>query len=166
MLIVRPEHAGDRAGIHAVEAACFPTSAEAQLVDSLRDAGRLLLSLVAERDGVLIGHVAFSPVSVEAGAMAAALRPLAVLEGQRRQGVGARLVEDGLAACRAAGFGWVVVLGDPVYYARFGFQPAAALGLSDEYGGGVAFQVLELAADALPVGAGLVKYAPEFAAVA
>jgi putative acetyltransferase len=166
LITIRPEQPGDRAGIHAVEVACFPTSAEAELVDALRDAGRLTLSLVAELAGELIGHVAFSPVSVEAGAVGAGLGPLAVLEGQRRQGVAARLVEEGLAACRAAGVGWVVVLGDPAYYSRFGFQPATAYGLCDEYGGGLAFQVLELVTGALPVGAGLVKYAPEFAAVA
>jgi putative acetyltransferase len=118
--------------------------------------------LVAEHEGTVIGHVAFSPVSVATGAIGAGLGPLAVLEAHRRQGFAARLVEEGLAACRAGGVGWVVVLGDPAYYSRFGFQLATAFGLTDEYGGGPAFQVLELAAGKLPVGAGLVKYAPEF----
>ena len=63
------------------------------------------------------------------------------------------------------GFGWVVVLGEPEYYSRFGFRPASAFGLSDEYGGGPAFQAVELVAGALPVGAGLVRYAPEFASL-
>jgi putative acetyltransferase len=57
------------------------------------------------------------------------------------------------------------VLGEPAYYARFGFRPAAEFGLTDEYGGGQAFQAVELAAGGLPAGAGLVRYAPEFAAV-
>ena len=74
-------------------------------------------------------------------------------------------VRAGLEACRAAGFGWAVVMGEPAYYSRFGFRPAAEFGLSDEYGGGPAFQAVELLAGALPVGGGLVRYAPEFAAL-
>lgn len=80
-------------------------------------------------------------------------------------GVGAALVRAGLDSCATAGFGWIVVLGDPAYYARFGFRPAAEAGLRDEYGGGPAFQVLELRAGALPAGAGLARYAPEFASL-
>jgi putative acetyltransferase len=85
------------------------------------------------------------------------------LEAYRRRGLAAGLIEAGLDACRAAGYEWAVVLGDPAYYARFGFRTASESGLSDEYGGGDAFQVLELERGALPVGAGLVRYAPEFA---
>ena len=59
-----------------------------------------------------------------------------------------------------------MVLGEPGYYGRFGFQPAPGLGLSDAYGGGDAFQVIELLPGGIPVGAGLVRYAPEFALVA
>ncbi len=68
----------------------------------------------------------------------------------------------GLAACRSAGFAWAVVLGSPAYYARFGFRPAAAAGLADEYAGGPAFQCMELTPGGLPIGPGLVRYAPEF----
>ncbi len=62
-----------------------------------------------------------------------------------------------------AGYGWVVVLGEPGYYRRFGFVPAAQFGLQDEYGGGCAFQVLQLIGGSLPRNAGLVRYGPEFA---
>jgi putative acetyltransferase len=62
--------------------------------------------------------------------------------------------------------GFLVVLGEPAYYGRFGFTAAAACGLADEYGGGAAFQALELRPGAIPHGAGLVRYAPEFAALA
>jgi putative acetyltransferase len=79
-------------------------------------------------------------------------------------GVGAELVLAGLEACHAAGYGWAVVLGDPAYYSRFGFRTATGFGLFDEYGGGPAFQAIELIPGALPVGAGVVRYAPEFAA--
>jgi putative acetyltransferase len=91
------------------------------------------------------------------------LAPVAVAESYRRQGIAAALIRDGLDACRRLGFGWVVVLGEPDYYERFGFRPAAEFGLVDEYGGGPAFAVVELIAGAAPQQAGLVRYAPEFA---
>jgi putative acetyltransferase len=164
-MLIRRETSSDHPGIWAVHCECFPTEAEARLVDLLRAAGRLSVSLVAELDGSIIGHVAFSPVTTEAGQTGAGLGPVAVLESQRRRGIGGRLIVDGLSACRAAGFGWAVVLGEPAYYSRFGFLPAASFDLSDEYGGGPAFQAMELSPGAMPVGAGLVRYAPEFSEV-
>lgn len=157
---VRAEQPGDTAGVHAVHAAAFPTGAEARLVDALRSAGRLTLSLVACAEGDVVGHIAFSPLDREGGL---GLAPLAVLPAWQGRGVGDALARAGLAAARAAGAGFVVVLGSPAYYGRFGFLPAAAHGLRDEYGGGDAFQVLELLPGALPAGAGLVRYAQEFA---
>lgn len=165
MTTIRPEAHGDAEAIRRVLETAFPTPAEARLVDLLRRAGRLSASMVAEVDDRIIGHVAFSPVSTDAGAIGAGLAPLAVSEDHHRQGIAARLVDAGLAACRSLGFGWVVVLGDPSYYSRFGFRPAPSLGLSDEYDGGDAFQILELTPGALPKNAGLVRYAPEFASL-
>lgn len=163
MPTVCPERPGDASAIHAVHTAAFPTDAEARLVDRLRAAGRLTLSFVAEADGAVVGHVGFSPVTATTGAVGIGLAPVAVIESHRRQGVAAELIRAGLEACRAAGFRWVVVLGNPRYYGRFGFGPAAAVGLSDEYDGGPAFQAMELVPGGLPTGAGLVRYAPEFA---
>ena len=165
MVTVRPERPDDAPAIFVVHASSFPTDAEARLVDQLRAAGRLLVSLVAESGGAVVGHVAFSPVTVVGGEAGAGLAPLAVAGPARRQGVAAALVRAGLEACRAAGIGWAVLLGNPAYYGRFGFRPAASAGLTDEYGGGPAFQALELAPGMLPIGAGLVRYAPEFAAL-
>ena len=162
-MVIRPERPGDAEAIHAVHAAAFPGPDEARLVDALRAAGRLSLSLVAEADdGHVIGHVAFSPVSVDGASDGLGLAPLAVAPARQRRGVGHLLVTEGLAAAERAGAGFVVVLGDPDYYGRFGFNPAGDWGLSDEYGGGPAFQVLELRPGAVPRGAGLVRYAPEF----
>ena len=161
--MIRPERLYDLPSIHTVHSTSFPTDAEAQLVDSLRAGRRLAVSLVAEADGLVVGHVAFSPVTVASGAVGAGLAPLAVVEAQRRRGVGAELVSAGLQSCREAGFGWVVVLGDPAYYARFGFKPASDFGLADEYGGDASFQVVEQVPGSLPIGGGLVQYAPEFA---
>jgi putative acetyltransferase len=163
MALIRCEAADDQATIFAVHAACFPSDAEARLVDQLRAARRLDVSLVAETDGAIVGHVAFSPVTTANGAMGTGLAPVGVLAEYRQRGIAAELIRAGLDACRAAGFGWAVVLGEPEYYGRFGFRPAAEFGLSDEYGGGPAFQALELTPGGLPRGAGLVRYAPEFA---
>ena len=166
MLSIRPEQPADVAAIYAVHAAAFPSEGEARLVDALRAAGRLSISRVAIEDGKLVGHVAFSPVTVAGAASGVGLGPVAVLPDRQRVGIGERLIREGLHACRRAGFTFVVVLGEPTYYERFGFEPASTWGLVDEYGGGDAFQVLELIPDAIPQGAGLVRYAPEFAAVA
>lgn len=165
---VRQESPTDINGIHALHAASFPTSAEADLVDALRASGRLHISLVADDDGQVVGHVVFSPVTVQHdnAAAGAGLGPIAVQWSHRRRGVAAALVEEGFRRCRIAAVGWVVVLGDPKYYSRFGFRPAREFGLFDEFGGGDAFMAIELTPGAIPRDAGLVKYAPEFALVA
>ncbi len=162
MISIRPEQPRDVSAIYGVNAACFPGDDEARLVDLLRAAGNLSVSLVADDGGLIVGHVAFSSVSTARRAIGAGLAPLAVLESHRRQGIAAELVRAGLETCREMGFGWCVVLGEPAYYGRFGFRAAAEFGLTDEYGGGEAFQVIELMPDSLPTGAGLVRYAPEF----
>lgn len=164
MSTIRPERPGDEPGIRAVHLACFPGPAEADLVDALRAAGRLTFSLVAEVDGTIVGHVAFSPVTASGAPNGIGMAPVAVASSHRRQGIAAELIRAGLDACRSAGFTWAVVLGNPAYYGRFGFQAATGFGLSDEYGGGPAFQAMELWPGGVPVGAGLVRYAPEFAA--
>lgn len=156
---IRPERPDDAVAIARLLEACFPTDAEARLVAALRAGGRLAVSLVAEHSGDVVGHIAFSPMRAAGGV---GLAPVAVAERHRRAGVGAALITLGLDRCRDAGFTWCVVLGEPAYYARFGFRPAREFGLTDAYGGGDAFQALELAPGALPRGAGLVRYASEF----
>jgi putative acetyltransferase len=163
MALIRCEAADDLAAVFAVHAACFPSDAEARLVDLLRAAGRIDVSLVAEADHAIVGHAAYSRVTTANGTIGTGLAPVGVLEAYRRRGIAAELIRAGLDACRAAGCGWAVVLGEPEYYGRFGFRPAAQFGLSDEYGGGPAFQALELTPGGMPRGAGLVRYAPEFA---
>ncbi|MCX7178247.1 MAG: N-acetyltransferase [Proteobacteria bacterium] len=93
------------------------------IVLALRNAGALSLSLVAERSGQLIGHVAFSPVQFSDGsARWYGLGPVAVLPELQHQGIGKALIDSGLAALRALGASGCVVLGDPAYYGRFGFK--------------------------------------------
>lgn len=161
---IRPETPADADGVRDLHVRCFPSDAEAHLVERLRAAGRLSLSLVAEVAGAVVGHVAFSPATTASGATGAGMAPLAVDPAHRRRGIAAELVREGLRRCEAVGVGWVVVLGEPAYYERFGFRNASDCGLEDEYGGGPAFQIVELKAGTLPAGGGLVRYAPEFEA--
>jgi putative acetyltransferase len=166
MVTIRPEQIEDAAPIRAVHCAAFPTDAEARLVDCLRTSGRARVSLVAEVDGLVIGHVVFSPVSVVAPSGCThglGLAPVAVLPDHQRGGVGSALIRVGLAACRRQGCAFVVVLGHPDYYPRFGFRRASDVGLGNEYGADKAFMVLELQPCSLPPEGGLVKYGPEFA---
>jgi putative acetyltransferase len=167
-IVYRPEAPGDIAGIHTVNQVVFQTDAEARLVDALRASGKLRVSLVAEQAGQIIGHIAFSPVTlssdpVDTGGIG--LGPLAVLPAFQRQGIGGKLVREGLAACTLAGCAYVVVLGDPRYYRRFGFARASDYGLGNKYGVDDEFMALALQPGGLPSIAGVVRYAPEFVLV-
>jgi putative acetyltransferase len=174
-VVIRRERAEDHGAVDVVLRAAFPTPAEAALVEALRAAGDAAVSLVAERrtgdrDGVVVGHVLFSPVTVtpHGGGRAApglGLAPLAVATAAQRRGIGGALVRAGLDTCRAYGCGFVVVLGDPGYYARFGFGRASDRGIANEYGADEEFMLLELLPDALPPTGGLARYAPAFAAL-
>ena len=160
-LIIRSEKFADVSAIEALHVACFEGPLEARLVGMLRDAGRLTISLVAEEADEIAGHIAFSPVTA-GGVVGMGLAPLAVREASRGQRIGTRLVQAGLDAARKLPFGFAVVLGSPSFYGRCGFEPAFRFGLVDEYGGGEAFQVIPLRPSGVPVGAGIVRYAPEF----
>ena len=125
----RPEHA---AAIRELLLASFPGDGEAGFVDDLRAAHALPVSLVASDGSSVLGYVAFSPVFIRPSGLASvvwALAPLAIAPAAQRQGIGSALVRAGLRACADAGCDAVVVLGDPGYYHRFGFLPAARHGL-------------------------------------
>ena len=130
---IRPERAGDEAAIHGVVAAAFdghPHSdgSEPGIVDALRADGDLAISLVAEEGGAIVGHVAFSPVSVSDGSQGwFGLGPAAVDPARQGEGIGTALIERGLDLLRDRGAAGCVVLGDPAYYARFGFAHDPAL---------------------------------------
>ena len=160
---VRKEYPADIAAIRELLVEAFLSRAEAELVDDLRASGRLSISLVAVDDGAVIGHVAFSPVTVDGVTLGLGLAPIAVRAERRRQGVAERLVREGLGLCRNAHVGLVVVLGDPRYYARFGFEAARRHELRGEYEAGDAFQAVELVNGTIRPGGGLVRYGSEFA---
>jgi len=165
---IRAEQPQDAAAVRRVLMSAFPSPAEADLVEQLRAGGKMAVSLVAESEDVIIGHVAFSRVSFAPPLdyLAYGLGPLAVMPGHERHAAGRRLVQNGLAACRALDAWMVVVLGDVGYYSRFGFAPASRHGLLNEFGAADTFMVFMLKARAHPPPATLVKYAPEFTALA
>lgn len=167
---IREERPADRAAIHAVNAAAFETDAEARLVDALRAGGGLLLSLVAELGGELVGHIAFSPVTVTRpdGSLAAGvgLAPMAVVPRLQRAGIGGRLIAEGLRRLREAGHRLCVVVGHPAYYPRHGFVPAGPLGLAwDRPVPDDVFLVQALVPGGLDGVTGVVRYLPIFDAV-
>jgi putative acetyltransferase len=131
---IRPERPRDEASIAGLTAEAFaghPHSdgSEPAIVERLRASGELTLSLIAEDDGgALLGHVAFSPVTIGDGTREwYGLGPVSVAPARQREGIGSALIRDGLARVRALGAGGCVVLGEPAYYARFGFAHDAAL---------------------------------------
>jgi putative acetyltransferase len=163
---VRPD---DVPAVRLVNEAAFGRAAEADLVDALRDRGTATLSLVAVLQDRVVGHILFSPVTIESGGEVTAslgLGPMAVLPSNQRQGIGCLLVRTGIEDCRRAGHGAVVVLGHPEYYPRFGFVPASRLGLAWEHPApDEAFMALELRDGAVPRPSGIVRYQPEFGRV-
>jgi putative acetyltransferase len=165
--MIRAEQPADIAAIYQVNAIAFGREHEAKLVDRLRGLPHTL-SLVAVVENAIVGHVFFSPVTLEQvdtnNRPVVGLGPVAVQPEYQRQGIGAQLVLQGVEQCRQMGSAAVVVLGNPQFYARFGFMPAEERALRCEYtvpeG---AFRVLELEPGALQNCRGLVRYRPEFA---
>jgi len=156
---IRLEQPGDMEKIRNVHLQAFETEAEANLADSLRNTGIELISLVAEENGEVIGHILFSPVTIDGNIKIMGLAPMAVLPGWQRKGVGARLIDEGLKACENAGYGAVVVLGYPGYYPRFGFMPSVNFGIKSEYDvPPEVFMVKELQKGILKAAKGTVKY--------
>jgi putative acetyltransferase len=165
---IRPESVDDIAAIHAVNSAAFESRAEADLVDALRSAANPIVSLVADDDGRIVGHILFSPVTLSGhrGAQIMGLAPMAVLPSEQRRGIGSRLIAAGVERCRELGYGAVIVLGHADYYPRFGFTPAARFGLTSEYDvPDEAFMAIELTPGFLSGMSGTIRYHPLFAAV-
>ena len=167
MVTIRPEQSDDIPAVRRVHQAAFPSAEEADLVDRLRASGKAAVSLVALDGNEIVGHILFTPVTFDppASVLAMGLAPMAVLPGHEKHGVGRRLVQNGLAECHSRGACLVVVLGDPPYYGRFGFERASRHGLRNEFGAEEEFMVFLLDARAHPTPGTLVKYAPEFSAL-
>ena len=136
-VVIREEQATDVAAIHALTKAAFLTAphtghTEHFIVDALRRAGVLTISLVVEQAGALLGHVAISPVTISDGTAGwYGLGPISVAPECQRRGIGTLLMRAALQTLRDRGAHGCVVLGDPAYYSRFGFILDPALVLAD-----------------------------------
>jgi len=163
-LSIRPEAGDDAEAIRAVLLDAFPTAAEADLVERLRQDLDSEISLVAQESGRIVGHILLSRMRVEGDGRAfraLGLAPVAVLRQRQRRGIGGRLIERALAIARDKGEEIVFVVGEPDYYCRFGFSAATAAPFASPYAGPY-LMARTLADVALPA-AGAADYAPAFA---
>ena len=141
-ILIRPETGADHEAIEAVTVAAFLNAPhtdhnEQLIVRALRQAGALSLSLMAELEGRVVGHLCFSPVTISDGSQHwYGLGPISVSPALHGKGLGSRLMEAGLAELKRKGAAGCVVLGDPGFYGRFGFGQNLALvlhGVPPEY---------------------------------
>jgi putative acetyltransferase len=171
-ITIRRETEPDSPAIREVTIKAFSSSelghhGEADVIERLRANCPEVLSLVAEQEGRIVGHVLFSPVLIEGENLAwegMGLAPMAVLPELQGQGIGSRLVESGLQRLAESQCQFVVVLGHPEFYARLGFEPAGKhcitcefLGIPEEV-----FRIQKLAAHPAKLPKGVARYRPEF----
>jgi putative acetyltransferase len=159
------ESSVQREEIRSVNRAAFGNDMEADLVDALRDGGFGEVSLVALVQGLAVGHIFFSRVTLVTPVgshEALALAPMAVLPQFQRQGIGTKIMETGLAECRRRGHRIVFVLGHPDFYSRFGFSSASAEQIESPFGGGDAWMALELTPQSLEGVCGRIEFSPPF----
>ena len=167
-LIIRPEQPRDHDSIGEVNRLAFGGEQEARLVERIRDASGFepALSLVAERDNEIVGHVLFSPIRIDTDSEAVpalALAPMAVRPECQRQGIGSALGREGLEVARRLGHRIVVVVGHADYYPRFGFRRACEFGIRCPFEcPDDSFMVLSLAGDSGVIKPGTVCYPPPF----
>jgi putative acetyltransferase len=154
---IRPEAPSDDVAVRNVNVAAFGRDAEA----------RPLVSLVAEEEKTLVGHIMFSPMSLQGfTGLMMGLAPMAVTPARQRRGIRSALVRAGIDRGREIGAAAVVVPGHPGFHPRFGFLPAARFGLTCEYDvPAEAFMAIELEPNGLRGAAGTVSYHPAFAGV-
>ena len=170
MIAIRAETPADSARVREINELAFGQPLEADLVDRLRVNCADALSLVAEDDAV-VGHILFTPVAIDRDDRRVAgmgLAPMAVHPDRQRQGIGSQLVRHGLDILRQRRCPFVVVVGHPEYYPRFGFERASRHGLSSQWDGidDAAFMVAILDPQAMTGVSGVAMYRHEFDEVA
>jgi putative acetyltransferase len=167
MVTVRFETDREYEAVHRLNHLAFGQEAEAELVDAVRASGNATISLVAvDNEGTVVGHILFSPVSVPPAAAplrGLGLAPMAVLPDHQNRGIGTLLVRAGLDRAKELRYQFVVVLGHPHYYPRFGFRPSVEYGMQCPYDAPpAAFMVVELEPGCLRGFSGTVRYLPQF----
>jgi putative acetyltransferase len=164
MCEVREETPEDIEVVRALNRVAFGQPDEGAIVDALRAQCPDLISLVAVDEDEVVGHIMFSPVTLEGGSGGMGLAPMAVLPDRQRDGIGSSLVREGLSRLHQDRCAFVIVLGHPEYYPRFGFEPASQYGLACQWEGvpDEAFMVLILDPEAMKGTQGVTRYRPEF----
>ena len=166
---IREEVASDIDKIWEVNSEAFETETEANLVNALRNSGCTYLSLVAEIDNKVVGHILFTPVELsgnENKLKLMGLAPMAVFSQYQSKGISSQLVQAGLEHCQTLGYDAVVVLGHPNYYPKFGFSPSVKYGIKSEYEvPDEVFMILELTPGSLKNHEGVIKYHEAFNSV-
>lgn len=168
-LIIRPETASDYPVITYVNNLAFGQPAEGELVEKLRNNPNFVieLSLVAEIDEKIVGHILFFPIKIKSISgkqkHIVSLAPMAVIPEFQRRGIGGELIKRGFEACMEVGYDSVVVLGHPEYYPRFGFKQACTWKIKDPFGApDEVYMAIELKKGALQNISGVVEYPDEF----
>jgi len=166
-MIIRREKPEDISDIHALNEQSFGQPQEANIIDKLRDKCEGLLSLVAIEDDKIVGHILFSPAVIEGehGVIKGmGLAPLAVLPEMQHQGIGTQLIKAGIQNLRNTQCPFIIVLGHPEYYPRFGFEKASLYGIKCQWEGipDEAFMILWLDKSLMRQVSGLAKYRDEF----
>ncbi|HEY4008516.1 MAG TPA: N-acetyltransferase [Acidobacteriaceae bacterium] len=161
MIDIRDERQADWTAVRRLVSSAFGRSDEADLVEKLRAAGDAVVSLVAEEDGQIVGHILLSRMDAPFSALA--LAPVSVTPARQRSGIGSALVAAGIARARNEGWAAVFVLGEPEFYARFGFDQEAAAGFTSPYAGPY-LMMLRLSAS-LTATTGELRHAPAFSAL-
>lgn len=165
MIEIRKEEPRDREAVRQLNLAAFDNGPEANLVDRLRTLCKQYLAFVAVEGGGVVGHVLFSPVTVEgSNVVGMGLAPMAVLPSHQRKGIGSLLVRHGLEFLRKSDCPFAIVLGHPQYYPRFGFEVASKYKLHSQWEGvpDEAFMVIVLNSSEFPKQGGVVRYRDEF----
>lgn len=166
MITVREEEPQDIEAIRHVNKAAFRQSREADIVDRLRHSEADVLSLVAMVRARIVAHIVFSTLTIEGQNRSwhgMALGPMAVLPAYQRQGIGSKLVRAGIDRLKEPGCPFVIVLGHPAYYPRFGFEPASRYGIQSPWKVPEdAFMILLLDKSKLHGICGVARYLPEF----
>jgi len=163
---IRHEKSEDIPLIYSVIEQAFKRDAEAKLADKLRQACAEHLSLVADDNGTIVGHIMFTPVLVknDKETQGMGLAPMAILPSRQRQGIGAMLIRAGLQILQEKSCPFVIVLGHPDYYPRFGFQPASRLNIRSQWEGvpDDAFMILVVDDKAMHNMTGIATFREEF----
>ena len=166
MLTIRKETPEDTLAVRYINKQAFGRDVEPDLIDKLRKRRGFVLSLVAVEENRVVGHILFTPITIEsesASVTAVALGTMSVLPEHQRQDIGSQLVRAGLEELKKDRHEIVIVIGHPEYYPRFGFSPASKYGINCEFEvPDEVFMALELSEGALDKVSGTVKYQPEF----